>query len=107
MNINSPTAIPSSLHEEMKEKQCTFWYLFLLKHAAGILVWETGHWLRGEQYPGAPYCLFYQLGRNVQDRVDWELISCLFLFTPQLEVQSLGPEGSEEDRRKRWARHLR
>lgn len=42
MNINSPTAIPSSLHEGMKEKQCTFWYLFLLKHTAGILVWESG-----------------------------------------------------------------
>lgn len=30
MNINSPTAIPSSQQEEMKEEKCTFWYLFLL-----------------------------------------------------------------------------
>lgn len=42
MNINSPTAIPSSQHEEMKEEQCIFLNLYLLKHTAGAPVCETG-----------------------------------------------------------------
>lgn len=51
MNINSPTAIPSSEHEEMKEQQYTFWYLFLLKTQgwSSVLV----HWALLERI-GAP-----------------------------------------------------
>lgn len=59
MNINSPTAIPSSQHEEMKEQQCTKGYLFLLKHTAEVLLWEPGPWLGGDWYHGAPYCQVY------------------------------------------------
>lgn len=60
----------------------------------------------GERYPGAPYCLVYQLVRYVQDWVDRELINCLFPFTPLLEMLCLDCKGREEDRRKCWARHL-
>lgn len=45
-------------------------------------IWsEVGaHWLvwEGEWHPGEPCCLVYQLGSNVEDLVNGELINCLF-----------------------------
>lgn len=55
-----PQQFPTSQHEEMKEEQCTFWYLFLLKHTAGVLVWETGPWLGGTGTPLLPGLLIRQ-----------------------------------------------
>lgn len=58
-------------------------------------------WLGWEQYPGPPYCLVYQLGRNVQDFVERQLF---ISFHPSAKDICLSCKG--RDKRKCLARHL-
>lgn len=50
------------------------------------LGWGHAGWLgKGERHPGEPCCLVYQLGRNVEDLVNGELINCL--FSPSFPIE--------------------
>lgn len=51
-------------------------------------------WLgKGERHPGEPCCLVYQLGRNVEDLVNGELINCL--FSPSFPIEDAAFESLE------------
>lgn len=48
---------------------------------------------KGERHPGEPCCPVYQLGRNVKDLVNGELINCL--FSPSFPIEDAAFESLE------------
>lgn len=61
------------------------------------LGWGHAGWLgKGERHPGGPCCLVYQLGRNVEDLVNGELINCLFSPSFPIEDAAFEPWRGEE-----------
>lgn len=69
------------------------------------LGWGHAGWVgKGEKHPAESGCLVYQLGSNVEDLVNGELISCL--FSPSFPIEDVAFEPwwgrSQEGRDKVW-----